>query len=71
MILKIGLQHWVLKYYQLPSNEDPRLTFVPLMKRSTLVPYVARTAPFRKIEKMIDFHIFCISTGWVREIHWC
>ena len=24
---------------------------------------VARTTPLRKIEKMIDFYIFCISTG--------
>ena len=27
MILKLGMQHWVFEFYQIPSNDDPRLTF--------------------------------------------
>ena len=27
MIFKLGMQHWVLEYYQILLNEDPRLTF--------------------------------------------
>ena len=27
LILKLGLQHCVLKFYQIPSNDDPRSTF--------------------------------------------
>ena len=28
MILKLSMQHRELEYYQIPSNDDPRLTFV-------------------------------------------
>ena len=27
MILKLGMQHWVLEFYKVPSNNDPMLTF--------------------------------------------
>ena len=39
MTLKLGMQHWVLKYYQIPSNDDPGLTLTYFMARSDLVPY--------------------------------
>ena len=39
MILKLGMQHWVLEYYQLFSNEDPELTLTYFTARSNLVPY--------------------------------
>ena len=39
MILKLGMQHRVLEYYQMPSNDDPWLTLTYFMARSNLVPY--------------------------------
>ena len=39
MILKLGMLQRVLKYYKIPSNDDPRLTFDLFKQRSTLVPY--------------------------------
>ena len=39
MTLKVGMQHWVLKYYQMYSNDDPGLTLTYLTARSNLVPY--------------------------------
>ena len=33
------MQHWVLKYYQIPSNVDPGLTLTYFTARSNLVPY--------------------------------
>ena len=27
MLLKLGIQHWALKHYQVCSNDDPRLTY--------------------------------------------
>ena len=39
MILKVGMQHQVLKYYQVCSNDDPELTLTYFMARSDLVPY--------------------------------
>ena len=39
MTLKLGVQHWVVKYYQLCSNVDPGLTLTYFTARSNLVPY--------------------------------
>ena len=35
MTLKLGMQHWVLVYYQVCSNDDPELTLTYF----NLVPY--------------------------------
>ena len=35
--LKLCIQHRVLKYYQIPSNDDPGLTMTYFMARSNLV----------------------------------
>ena len=39
MIWKVGMQPWVLGYYQLYSNDDPGLTLTYFTARSNLVPY--------------------------------
>ena len=39
MTLKLGMQHRVLKYYQVCSNDDPGLTMTYFTARSNLVPY--------------------------------
>ena len=38
MTLKLGMQHQVLEYYQLSSNDDPGLTLTYFTARSNLVP---------------------------------
>ena len=39
MTLKLDMQHWVLEYYQVCSNDDPGLTLTYFTARSNLVPY--------------------------------
>ena len=39
MTLILGMQHQVLKYYQVCSNDDPGLTLIYFMAKSNLVPY--------------------------------
>ena len=39
MTLKLGMQHWVLEYFQVCSNDDPELTLTYFTARSNLVPY--------------------------------
>ena len=39
MTLKLGMQHWVLEYYQICLNDDPGLTLTYFTARSNLVPY--------------------------------
>ena len=39
MTLKLGMQHRVLEYYQVCSNDDPGLTLTCFRAQSNLVPY--------------------------------
>ena len=39
MTLKLDIQHWLLEYYQVCSNDDPGLTMTDLTAMSNLVPY--------------------------------
>ena len=39
MTLKLGMQHWVHKYYQVYSNDDPGLTLIYFTARSNLLLY--------------------------------
>ena len=39
MALNAGMQHWVLQYYQVCSNDDPGLTLTYFTARSNLVAY--------------------------------
>ena len=39
MTLKVGMQHQVLEYFQICSNDDPELTLTYFMARSNLIPY--------------------------------
>ena len=39
MTLKIDMQHRVLKYYQVCSNDDPGLTLTYFTARSNFVPF--------------------------------
>ena len=41
MTLKLGMQHWGHTYYQICSNDDPRLNLTYFMTRSNLVPYAS------------------------------
>ena len=39
MTLKLGMQHRVLEYYELCSNDDPGMTLTYFRASSCLVPY--------------------------------
>ena len=39
MTLKVGMWHRVFQYYQVCSNDDPKLTLTYFTARSNLVPY--------------------------------
>ena len=51
MTLNLGMHHWVLKYYQVCSNDDPGLTLTYFTARSNLVPY----AIVLEKDKTMDF----------------
>ena len=39
MTLKVIMQHWVLEYYQVYSNDDPGMTLTYFAAKSNLFPY--------------------------------
>ena len=50
MTLKLGMQHWVLEYYQIYSNDVPGLTLTYFTARSNLVPYTFVWEKGKKID---------------------
>ena len=56
MPMKIGMQHWVLKYYQVMSNDVPGMTLTCFMPRSNFVPYAF---VWEKIKQWIFFKNSC------------
>ena len=62
MTLKLGFQHWVLKYYQICSNNDPGLTLTYFTARSIFFPYTfewekGKTMDFSKINEHIVYDV--------------
>ena len=54
MTPKVGMQHWVLEYYQVCSNDDTGLTLTYFTAKSNLVPYAfvwekVKTMDFQKL----------------------
>ena len=52
MTMKVCMQHQVLEYYQVYSNNDHELTMTYFMVRSNLVPYAF---VWEKVKKKMDF----------------
>ena len=56
MSLKLGIQHWAPEYYQVCSNDDPRLTFDLLCKGQLwfLMPLYRETLKWWITQKVYD-----------------
>ena len=66
MTLKAGMQHLVLGYYQVCSNDDPGLTLAYFIAKSNLVPYAfvwekSKTVDF---SETIVFHDIKVGHIW-------
>ena len=66
MTLELGIQHWVLEYYQICSNDDTLLTLTYFMERSNLVPYAfvwekGKTMGFS--ETIVVFVVYDVKVG--------
>ena len=62
MILKVGIQHWILEYYQICSNDDPEMTLAYFTAKSNLVPYAfvwekGKTIFFRNYYSLYDMEV--------------
>ena len=57
MTMKVGMQHWVLEYYKIFSNDNPGMKFTYFMAMSNLVPYAF---VWEKGKTMDFFRNYCI-----------
>ena len=62
MTLNVGMQHRVLKYCQICSNDDPGLTLTYFTARSNVVPYAfvwekGKTKDFSEIILVYDIKL--------------
>ena len=63
MILKLGLQHWLIESYQVCSNDDLRLTLIYFTARSNLVPYAFVWEKFKTMDFSETIVIYDIKVG--------
>ena len=63
MTWKLNLHHWVLKYYQVCSNDDTVLTLTYLMARSNLVPYAFVWENGKTMDFSKSFVVYDVEVG--------
>ena len=63
MTLKVCMQHWVFKYYQVYSNDDPGLTMTYFMARPNLVPYAFVWEKVKTMDFSETFKVYDIKVG--------
>ena len=63
MTLKLGMRHWVHKYYQVYSNDDPGLTLTYFMARSNLLPYAFVWEKGKTMDISETFVVYDVKVG--------
>ena len=61
--MKFGMQHWVLEYYQVCSNDDPELTLTYFTARSNLVPYAFVWKKGKTVEFSETIVVYDVKVG--------
>ena len=63
MILKVIMQHQVLEYYQVCSNDDPGMTLTYFMARSNLIHYAFVWEKGKTVDFSETIVVFDIKVG--------
>ena len=69
MTLKFCMQHRVLEYYQVCSNDDPGLTLIYFTARSNLVPYAFVWEKVKTMEFLEIIVVFDIKIGRCSQLN--
>ena len=69
MTLKVGMQHQVLKYYQVCSNDDPGMTMTYFTSRSNLVPYAFVWEKGKTMDFSETIVVFDIKVGRCSQLN--
>ena len=63
LIVTVGMQHWVLEYYQVCSNVDLGFTLTCITARSNLVPYAFAWEKGNKNDFSENIVVYDIKVG--------
>ena len=63
MTLKVCMQHRVLQYFQVCSDDDPELTLTYFMARSDLIPYAFVWEKGKLMDFLETIVVFDIKVG--------
>ena len=69
MTLKICMQHWMLKYYHICSNDDPGLTLTYFTARSNMVPYAYVLEKVKTMDFSETIVVFDIKIGRYSQLN--
>ena len=69
MTLRVCMQHWVLKYYQVCSNDDPVLTLTYFTARLNLVPYAFAWEKVKTMDFSESIVIYDIKVGRCSQLN--
>ena len=69
MALKVDMQHRVLKYYQVYSNDDPGLTLTYFMARSILVTHAFVWEKCKTMDFLETMVVFDIKVGRCSQLN--
>ena len=69
MTLKLGMQHRVLEYYQICSNDAPGLTLPYFTARSNLVPYAFVSEKVKTMNFSETIVVYDIKVGRCSQLN--
>ena len=69
MTLKVDMQHWVLEYYQVCSNNDSGLTLTYFMARSNFVPYAFVCGEGKTMDFSENIVVYYIKVGRCSQLN--
>ena len=69
MTLKVDMQHQVLEYYQVYSNDAPGLTLTYFTARSNLVPYAFVWVKIKTMEFSETIVVYDIKVGRCSQLN--
>ena len=69
MTLTVCMQHWVLEYYQVYSNDEPGLTLTYFTALSNLVPYAFVMGKVKTIDFSETIVVYDIKVGRCSQLN--
>ena len=69
MTLKVGMQQWVLEYYQVCLNDDPGMTLTYFMERTNSVPFASIWEKGKTMDFSETVLVYDVNVGRCRQLN--